>query len=161
MCQLPVYLEARASTVPGSREMLARTAPALYARRVIVDNNEDLAHRMTPGRLGAELRWAWLLEGAARWFGGQTAYARPAIARRLREGRRPAFPPGLRDAPLLGGTVIDLLVHERDERAAAQLARRLHARGRRAALREAFGGRAPTRIEEAWRAHLARMAAAA
>ncbi len=158
---LPGSLEARASTVPGSLEMLARTAPALYARRVIVENNEDLPHSMTPGRLGAELRWAWLLEGAARWFGGQTAYARPAIARRLREGRRPAFPPGLRDAPLLGGTVIDLLVHERDERAAAQLARRLHARGRRAALREAFGGRSPTRIEEAWRAHLARMAAAA
>jgi hypothetical protein len=116
---------------------------------------------MTPRRIRAELRWAWLLEGAARWFGGQTAHSRPAIARRLREGRRPAFPPDVRDAPLLGGTVFDLLVRERDERAAARLASRLHPRGRRAALREAFGGESPAAIEEAWRAHLARMAAAA
>jgi len=159
---LPETLEARASTVPGSSEMLARTAPALYARRVIIENNDDVPLRtLSPRRLRAELRWAWLLEGAARWFSGQTAHSRPAIARRLREGRRPAFPPGVRDAPLLGGTVIDLLVRERDERAAARLARRLHPRGRRAALREAFGSRSAAQIEEAWRAHLARMAAAA
>ena len=107
---LPAVLEARASAVPGSREMLARAVPALYARRVIVENNRDLPRRLSPGRIRTELRWAWLLEGAARWFGGQTVHARPAIARRLREGRRPDFPPGVRDAPLLGGTVIDLLV---------------------------------------------------
>lgn len=157
----PDRLEARASTVPGSREMLATTAAALYARRVIIDNNPDIPLRLTPRRIRAEMRWGWLLEGAARWFGGQTAHARPAIARRLREGRRPAFPPGPRDAPLLGGTVIDLLVRERDEQAAARLACRLHPRGRRAALREAFGNRSPAQIEEAWRAHLARMAAGA
>jgi hypothetical protein len=106
------------------------------------------------------MRWAWLLEGAARWFGGQTAHARPAIARRLRDGRRPAFPPSRRDAPLLGGTVIDLLVRERGEPAAAELARRLHPHGPRGALRQAFGGRSPARTQEAWREHLARMAAA-
>ena len=156
----PDRLEARGSAVPGSREMLATAASALYARRVVIDNNPDVPLRMTPRRIRAELRWAWLLEGAARWFGGQTAHSRPAIARRLREGRGPAFPPGVRDAPLLGGTVFDLLVRERDERAAARLACRLHPRGRRAALREAFGGESPAAIEEAWRAHLARMAAA-
>jgi hypothetical protein len=139
--------------------MLARTAPALYARRVIVENNTTLGRRMTPLRMSAEVRWAWLLEGAARWFGGQTAHARPAIARRLREGRRPAFPPGVRDAPLLGGTVIDLLVQERGERTAAALACRLHRQGRRAALREAFRARSPADLEQAWRAHLTRMAA--
>jgi hypothetical protein len=155
----PDRLEARASTVPGSREMLAATASALYARRVIIENNPDVPMRTTPRRIRAELRWAWLVEGAARWFGGQTTHAQPAIARRLREGRRPAFPPGVRDAPLLGGTVIDLLVRERGEPAAAELACRLHPRGRRAALREAFGGTSPARIEEAWRDHLARMAA--
>jgi hypothetical protein len=157
----PDRLEARGSAVPGSREMLATAASALYARRVVIDNNPDVPLRMTPRRIRAELRWARLLEGAARWFGGQTAHSRPAIARRLREGRRPAFPPDVRDAPLLGGTVFDLLVRERDERAAARLASRLHPRGRRAALREAFGGESPAAIEEAWRAHLARMAAAA
>jgi len=157
----PDLLDARASTVPGSREMLATTASALYARRVIIGNNPDIPLRTTPRRIRAELRWGWLIEGAARWFGGQTAHARPAIARRLREGRRPAFPPGVRDAPLLGGTVIDLLVRERDEQAAAGLACRLHPRGRRAALREAFGGASPARIENAWRDHLGRMAAGA
>ena len=140
--------------------MLATTPSALYARRVVIENNPDIPLRTTPRRIRAELRWGWLIEGAARWFGGQTAHARPAIARRLREGREPAFPPGPRDAPLLGGTVIDLLVREREEEAAARLACRLHPRGRRAALREAFGGASPARIEEAWREHLARMAAA-
>src|SRR5581483_5969611 len=112
-------------------------------------------------RLRAELRWAWLLEGAACWFGGQTMHSGHAIARRLREGRRPAFPPGIRDAPLLGGTVIDLLVRERGEPAAAELACRLHAHGARGALRDAFGGRSPARTEEAWHAHLTRMTSAA
>jgi hypothetical protein len=157
---LPDALEARASTVAGSREMLDRAVPALYARRVIAENNEDLPRRLSPRRVGFEMRWAWLLEGAARWFGGQTAHARPAIARRLRDGRRPAFPPSRRDAPLLGGTVIDLLVRERGEPAAAELARRLHPHGPRGALRQAFGGRSPARTEEGWREHLARMAAA-
>ena len=154
---LPDALVARAATVPGSREMLARAVPALYARRVILENNEKFPRRLSPRRLHAELRWAWLLEGAARWFGGQTAHARPAIARRLREGRRPAFPPAVRDAALLGGTVIDLLVAERGEEAAARLASRLHPHGPRGAVREAFGGRPVARTEEAWRAHLTRL----
>jgi hypothetical protein len=158
---LPDALEARASSVPGSREMLARAIPALYARRVVVENNQDLPSRRSPRRLRAELRWSWLIEGAARWFGGQTAHARPAIARRLRDRRRPRFPPGVRDAALLGGTVIDLLVRERGEPAAAQLACRLHRQGPRGALRDAFRGRSIQDVEEAWRAHLAQMAAAA
>jgi hypothetical protein len=157
---LPDRLEARASSVAGSREMLAHAVPALYARRVIVENNHDLPRRLSPRRIGTELRWAWLLEGAARWFGGQTAHARPAIARRLREGGRPAFPPGMRDAPLLGGTVIDLLVQERGERTAAALACRLHHHGPRGALRDAFGGARPDRIEDAWRRHLVRITSA-
>jgi len=157
---LPDALEARASTVPGSREMLARAVPALYARRVILENNPDVPRRLSPRRVSVELRWAWLLEGAARWFGGQTAHARPAIARRLREGGRPAFPPAVRDAALLGGTVIDLLVAERGEEAAARLACRLHPHGPRGALREAFPKRSAARTEEEWRAHLARMASA-
>ena len=157
---LPDALEARASSVPGSREMLARAVPALYARRVIDENNQDLPRRRSPRRVVAEVRWAWLLEGAARWFGGQTAHARPAVARRLREGRRPAFPPGVRDAALLGGTVIDLLVSERGEPAAAELACRLHPHGPRGALRDAFGGRSPARTEEAWREHVWELSAA-
>jgi hypothetical protein len=157
----PAALQARASNVPGSSEMLARSAAALYARRVIVENNRDLPDAMTPARVVRELRWAWLIEGAARWFSGQTEFARPAIARRLREGSRPSFPPGVRDAPLLGGTVIDLLVREEGENAAAQFASRLHPQGPRAALGKAFGGRPLVHTEGAWRSHLARLAGAA
>jgi hypothetical protein len=156
----PETLESRASNVPGSREMLALAPAALYTRRVITENNRDLPRALTPGRLRAELRWAWLLEGGARWFAGQTEHARPAIARRLREGGGPSFPPGPRDAPLLGGTVIDLLAREEGERAAARFVTRLHPQGPRAALSQAFGGRTLVRTEAAWRSHLSRLAAA-
>jgi hypothetical protein len=156
----PGALDARASNVRGSREMLALTAAALYARRVIGENNHDLPRAFTPARLVVELRWAWMLDGAARWFSGQTDHARPAIARRLHEGKRPRFPPGLGDAALLGGTVIDLIAAEEGERAAAQFVTRLHPQGARAALSKAFGGRPFVHTEGAWRSHLARMASA-
>jgi hypothetical protein len=155
----PAVLRARASNVQGSREMLSLSAAALYARRVVVENNRELGV-MSGIRMQRELRWAWLLEGSARWFSGQTEHARPAIARRLREGGRPAFPPGLRDATLLGGTVVDLLVREEGEAAAAGLAARLDPHGPRAAITQAFGGRAFVHTEGAWRTHLSRMAAA-
>jgi hypothetical protein len=154
----PAALEQRASAVPGSREMLELAPSALYARRVIGESNLQLRDRGSARGLLIELRWAWLLEGAARWFAGQTDHARPAIARRLREGGRPKFPPGVRDAPLLGGTLIDLLVRERGERAAAELACRLHPRGPRRALVKAFDGRPLGLIEQSWREHLTRLA---
>lgn len=153
-------LEAHASAVAGSRAMLELAAPALYARRVVLANNRELMAAAPPLRPLLTVRWAWLFEGAARWFAGQTDHARPAIARRLREGRQPSFPPSLRDATLLGGTVIDLLARERGEAAAARLASRLYAGGPRAALTKAFGGRSLVHTEGAWRAHLAQLAAA-
>ncbi len=156
----PEQPRRRASSVSGSAEMLEYGAACLYARRVIIASNKDLARVMPALRLRRELRWAWLLEGAARWFGGQTAHARPAIARRLHEGRRPSFPPGPRDAALLGGTVIDLLAREEGAQAAARFACRLHRQGPRAALSQAFGGRTLTHTEGAWRAHLSRLASA-
>jgi hypothetical protein len=140
--------------------MLELTPAALYARRVISESNLHLRDRTIARRLLRELRWAWLLEGAARWFAGQADHARPAIARRLREGGRPGFPPGVRDAPLLGCTVIDLLVRERGEHAAAELACELHPRGPRRALVKAFDGRPLSMIEQDWRAHLNRLASA-
>ncbi len=86
----PAALQARASKVAG----LPGDARADARRRcmragVITESNHDLPRRLGPRRLAAELRWAWLLEGSARWFAGQTEHARPAIARRLREGRPP------------------------------------------------------------------------
>jgi len=156
----PRTLATRASNVPGSREMLALTPAALYARRVIAENNRELLQARPPVRIALELRWAWLLDGGARWFAGQTEHARPAITRRLREGRRPAFPPGIRDAALLGSTVIDLVAREEGEAAAARLVCRLHPRGPRVALAEAFRGRSLIHTEGAWRTHLARLASA-
>lgn len=157
----PTVLRGRASTVTGSREMLSLTAAALYARRVVIENNRDLGRVFGPVRARRELRWAWLIEGAARWFSGQTDHARPAIARRLREGAPPRFPPGYRDSALLGGTVFDLLAAQRGERAAARLATHLPPGGPRAALADAFGGRAVEHTERAWRSHLARLAGTA
>jgi hypothetical protein len=152
----PDALERRASAAPGSREMLALTAPALYARRVVEESNRDLRRRSPPGRLAAELRWAWMLEGAARWFSGQTEHSSRAIARRLSEGAKPRFPPGIRDALLLGGTVIDLLAREQGEQAAARFVCQLDPRGPRIALAGAFDGRPLARTEQAWRLHLKR-----
>jgi hypothetical protein len=141
--------------------MLSLTAAALYARRVVVENNHELKRARGPLRTILELRWAWLLEGAARWFSGQTDHARPAIARRLREGEDPDFPPGVRDALLLGGTVVDLLAREEGEPAAAKFVRHLHPHGARAALTGAFRGRPLAHTERAWRLHLARLSSAA
>jgi hypothetical protein len=156
----PAVLRDRASNVPGSAQMMELAAASLYARRVIIECNHDLHRVRAPARTLVELRWAWLLEGASRWFSGETAHARPAIARRLREGGRPSFPPGLRDSMLLGGTVIDLVAREEGERAVAALAGRLHPDGPRAALAKAFHGRSLVHTEGAWRSHLARLASA-
>ena len=153
----PALLRARASNVPGSREMLALSAAALYARRVIVENNRDLRRVMARDpRRGASC--------AGR--GCSRAPRAGSRARPSTPGRRSpaacaraaarAFRPGLRDAPLLGGTVIDLLAREEGEPAAAAFATRLDPQGPRAALAKAFGGRPLRHTEEAWRSHLSR-----
>jgi hypothetical protein len=153
----PRLLAARASSVPGSREMLVRTPAALYARLAVGTANGALPPPFTPRRMRALLRLAWVSEGAGQFLGGQTAYAQPAIARRLREGGRPAFPPSLRDATLLGGTLVDLLARAEGVEAAARFAVRPHPQGPDVGLREAFG-RPLGEIESAWRAHLGRLA---
>jgi hypothetical protein len=75
----------------------------------------------------------------------------------MREPSRPSFPPSVRDATLLGGTVIDLLVARKGEIAAAQLAARLHPQGARAALAKAFDRRSLDAVEFDWRAHLEKL----
>ena len=154
----PRLLTARASSVPGSREMNLLAPAALYTQLVVGANNLRLPPPFRPSSFTRYVRWAWLAAGAAQWFSGQTAYARPAIARRLREGGRPDFPPGVRDAQLLGGTVFDLLAREEGETACVRLACRLPPGGARQALVTAFGGRSLAHTEGTWRAHLARIA---
>jgi hypothetical protein len=154
----PRLLERRASAVPGSREMAMLGPATLYAQLVLAANNRTLPPPLRPTKLLRYVRWAWLTAGAAQYFSGQTAFARPAIARRLREGREPSFPPGVRDAALLGGTIYDLLAREHGSHAAIALAYTPLRGDPRRALVEAFDGRALIHTAGAWRAHLARLA---
>src|SRR4051794_21728629 len=142
----PRRLEERASAVPGSRELVLLSPAGLYCRLVVGSSSRALRSRRRAGRL------AWLAWGAAEWFSGQTAHARPAIARRLREGRPPSFPPGRRDARLIGGTLVDLLVRERGEAEAGRLV------GQGGPRHPVLG--APLgEIEARWREHLERLTA--
>jgi hypothetical protein len=154
----PRLLAHRASNVEGSLEMLMLAPSALLARRYLGANHRGLPPPFGPRRFARYLRWAWLVEGAAQWFSGQARHVRPAVARRLHEGSAPAFPPGRRDAALLGGTVFALLAREEGEAACVRLACGPHPRGAGQALTEAFGGRGLRHSESAWRAHLARLA---
>jgi hypothetical protein len=154
----PRLLARRASNVAGSREMVMLSPASLYAQLVVAANNERLPPPFRVAGFLRYVRWAWLAAGAAQYFSGQTVYARPAIARRLREGRPPAFPPGVADATLLGGSLFDLLAEESGEAAAVGLASSLPAGGAQAALRQAFPGRNLVNTEGEWRAHLARLA---
>ena len=155
----PDALEARASAVAGSREALALSPLHEYAHVVIGANNPALPPPFTPRTFARYLRWAWLCEGAATHFAGQTEHLRPGIARRLREGNRPEFPPSARDAVLLGGTVFALLDDEFGPAACAQLAARLPEAGGGAAIESAFG-RPAADVERQWRARLDELRAA-
>jgi hypothetical protein len=151
----PRALERRASAVPDSRDMLMMTPAALYAQLLIAANNRSMPPPLRPHHA----RWAWLIWGAAAHFSGQTVFARPAVARRLRDDPQPRFPPVLRDAALLGGTVFDLLERERGAAAAVKLAfaRPEGSPGR--VLERAFAGRELLHSQGVWRAHLAWLAA--
>lgn len=154
----PRLLAERAANTEGSREMLLLTPAALYVQLVLAECNPALPPPWSPRSTVRAARWAWLIAGTAQWFSGQTAHARPAIARRMRDGSRPEFPPRLRDAALLGGTVIDLVAREQGVARAVALACSLPRGGPREALISAFDGRAMVHTEGTWRAHLARMA---
>jgi hypothetical protein len=153
----PRLLERRASAVPGSREMAMLGPATLYTQLVLAANNRTLPPPLRPAAVARYMRWAWLAAGAAQYFSGQTAFARPAIARRLREGREPAFPPSVRDAALLGGSVFDLLAQEHGVGAAVRLAYTPIHGVPRDALASAFG-QAAVHIEGSWRGHLSRLA---
>ena len=148
-------LEERASAVAGSREALRLTPLRMYAQLVVGTNNPGLPPPFTPAAFRRYLRWAWISEGAATFFSWQVNHLRPAIARRLREGSKPAFPPTARDAPLLGGTVFSLLDELAGEQACVELASALPPTGARAAIERAFA-RPFIEVEHAWREHLAR-----
>jgi hypothetical protein len=148
----PRVLAKRASNVEGSLEMLMLAPVALLAKRVVAEVNPALATKLGPRMIARYTRSAWMIEGAGQYFSGQVDHARPAIARRLREGTEPAFPPGRADAIILGGSVFDLLCREEGEAAGVALARGDYA------LDEAFRDRPRRHTEGTWHAHLRRMA---
>jgi hypothetical protein len=143
----------RRSAGEDSLRALRGTAERMYCQIVLAANNAELPPMWTPRRFVTYLRWAWLIEGAAQYFTGQTSLFRAAVITRLREGERPSFPPGRRDALILGGTIFDLLDRHVGPEACARLASRLHREGARGNLELAFGARM-REIERAWRAHL-------
>ena len=151
----PRLLAQRASNVEGSLEMLMLSPSGLFARRALAARHPGFPPPLGPLRLLRWTRSAWFVEGAAQWLSGQTRHVRPAVARRLHEGRPPAFPPGSADALLLGGTVFDLIAREEGDRAAVGIARA----GPDGALERAFGSRGLRHTEAAWRSHLMRLAA--
>jgi hypothetical protein len=147
--------EAADRRAAGAQSMraLQGTAERLYAQVVLAANNHRLPPPWNPRRFYRYLRWAWLIEGGAQYFAGQVPLFRPAAIRRLREGRRPKFPPSARDAIILGGTVFDLLEREVGAHACELLVSRLRRGGSKSSLELTFGAEMPE-IERAWRRHL-------
>ena len=155
----PPALERRASGVAGSREALMLSPQHEYAHLVLGANNPDMPPPFSGGGFRRYLRWAWLCEGAAAHFSGQTPHLRAAIVRRLHEGPRPEFPPRARDAQLLGGTVFSLLERLEGVDAAVALAESRDDDGHRRAIEWAFGRRA-AEVERDWRDYLGSLRAA-
>jgi hypothetical protein len=143
----------RRSAGEDSLTALRGTAERMYCQLVLAANNERLPPMWTPRRFLTYLRWAWLIEGAAQYFTGQTSLFRAAVITRLREGERPSFPPSRRDAVILGGTVFDLLDRHAGPEACAMLVARLRRQGSNGNLALAFGARIRD-VERAWREQL-------
>ncbi|MGI8846101.1 MAG: hypothetical protein ACR2HC_08010 [Thermoleophilaceae bacterium] len=118
----PAELERRASGSAGSREALLLSPLHEYAHLVVGANNPALPPPFTPAAFAGYVRKTWLCEGSAVHLSGQAPHMRAAVVRRLREGGRPSFPPGSRDALVLGGTVFSLLEREQGPQACVGLA---------------------------------------
>jgi hypothetical protein len=143
----------RRSAGEDSLRALRGTAERMYCQIVLAANNTALPPMWTPRHFITYLRWAWLIEGAAQYFAGQTSLYRAAVITRLREGERPSFPPSRRDALILGGTVFDLLDRHAGPDACVRMASRLHRQGPQGNLELAFEARMRD-IERAWRTQL-------
>jgi hypothetical protein len=137
----------------ASMEALKGTAERLYTQIVVAANNASMPPPWTPRLFLRYLKWAWLVEGSAQHFSRQVDLYRAAVIRRLREGSRPSFPPGRRDAILLGGTIFDLLEDYRGGGACELLVARLRRDGPEANLEAAFDLDA-NEVEDMWRKYL-------
>lgn len=154
----PQALERRASRVEGSLSALLRSPRHEYAHLVLGANNESLPPPFGLATFRRYLRMAWLCEGGATYLARQVPHMRVAIARRLREGGRPAFPPAARDAMVLGGTVFGMLERERGRKACVELAMTPEWAGSQKAIETAFG-RPVASVERGWIDYLAALTA--
>lgn len=149
----PRALEKRASGVPESLQALRLSPMHEYVHLVVGANNPQLPPPFSPRSFMRYLRWAWLAEGAATHFSGQAPLLRPAIVRRMHEGRPPSFPPSARDAQLLGGTIFGLVEEYYGPTAAVELAAHLDGGGARATIERVFA-RPRREVEPDWRDYL-------
>lgn len=140
----------------GLTEALKLAPSREYARLVVGHNNPLLPPPFRVAPFVRFLRWAWLQEGAAAYFSGQVPHLRAAIGIRMRGGA-PSFPPSLRDAALLGGTVLDLLAEEQGEDACVELCTRTPPGGPVRAVKRSFG-RPVEEVEADWRRRLTSLA---
>ena len=146
------YTDRRAAG-EDSLAALRGTAERLYSQIVIAANNPSLPPPWGPRKFARYVRWAWLIEGGAQYFAGQTSLFRAAANTRIRGGKPPTFPPSPRDAILLGGTIFDLLERERGRDACSILVSRLRREGPERAIELAFAARARG-VEQEWRRYL-------
>ena len=72
---------------PDSKRALQGTAGRLYTQIVLASNNHALPPPWGPRRFARDLRWAWLIEGAAQYFAGQVPLFRPAVMRHVQVSR--------------------------------------------------------------------------
>jgi hypothetical protein len=149
----PRALDKRASGLTESLEALRLAPMHEYVHLVVGANNPQLPPPFSPRSFARYLRWAWLAEGAATHFSGQAPLLRPAIVRRMREGRPPSFPPKARDAMLLGGTIFGLVEEAYGVTAAVELVSRLDTGGANATIERIFARRA-REVEPDWRDYL-------
>ena len=156
----PRLLEARTTSQQDSRQVGLLAPAALYCQIIVGYNSELLPPPFSARTLRNVLRWSWLYFGAGQYLSGQTQHIRSALARRLKDGSPPSFPPSRRDAPLLGGTLVDLIGFELGDEAVVRLVTDLPETGPRSHLLELFDGLSHAEIEAGWRRHLERMASA-
>ncbi|HWI21984.1 MAG TPA: hypothetical protein VNT22_05145 [Baekduia sp.] len=155
----PRLLEARMTNQQDSKQLGMLAPASLYAQIVVGFNSPQLPPPFTPRTFRNALRWSWLYFGAGQYLSGQTQQMRSPLIRRLREGSQPSFPPSRRDAPLLGGTVVDMIGLELGDDAVVKLVTDIPNNGPRAALLDLFDGLSYEEIEAGWRRHLQRMTA--
>ena len=119
----PRVLRERASNVAGSREMLLLTPAALYAQLAVAAANPALPPPLRPARCAATCAGRGCARARRSGSRARRAHARPAIARRLREGRAAGVPARPRATPRCSAArVFDLLAREEGERGRRRLA---------------------------------------